>query len=64
MPLDEEYYEKFIEIFEKAGIEIFDCNMINVSKDCNFNYRGTFKLTYNYMTNNYYIIFENEFILW
>lgn len=61
MPLDEMYYKKFIEFFEKTIKEIFDCNMINLSKECNFNYRGTFKLTYNYVPNNYKIIIENEF---
>lgn len=61
MPLDKAYYEKNINVFEETIKKIFDSNMVSISKECNFSYRGVFKLSYKYMPNNYKIIIENEF---
>lgn len=61
MPCDKAYYEENIAIFEKTIKKIFGCNMISVSKECSFDYRGVFKLSYKYIPSNYMIIIENEF---
>jgi len=61
MPLDNVFFENFISFFETSIQEVFNEDMINILKECNFKYRGFFRLSYQYLPYNYKIIIENEF---
>lgn len=61
MPLDKEFYENYISLFDEKIKQTYHENMIKISQEIHFEYRGSFILTYKYIPLDYEIIIENEF---
>ena len=60
MPLDKEYYDKFVNFLDKTIKEVFCEEIENISKEYHIQYLGAFKVIYKYLPSNFTIIVENE----
>lgn len=60
MPFNSEFYQKYVNEFEKNIKDMFGSDMKQVVKTCAFQHMGSFILAYEYIPLNYIITIENE----